>query len=128
MANVAPRLVMARALMRPALAGRRALTSSGPPIIKPVATLMYTYVEDMETKRAPHRAEHLKAARASAANGDLLLGGAFEDMQGGMLLFSSKEAAEEFALADPYVVEGLVPEFAVRTLSAAAGTFHDVME
>ena len=40
-----------------------------------MATLFYTFVEDMGTKRAPHRPAHLAHTRAAEANGDLLLVG-----------------------------------------------------
>jgi hypothetical protein len=87
--------------------------------------LNYVFVDNMAEKRGPHRAAHLAHARAAAANGDLLLGGAFEDMEHGMLLFQSWAAAEKFGMTDPYVLNDLVPHFGVRVLSAAAGSFHD---
>lgn len=87
--------------------------------------LNYVYVDNMAEKRAPFRAAHLAHAREAAAKGDLLIGGAFEDMEHGMMLFRSSAAAEEFGMNDPYVLNELVPHFGIRMLSAAAGSFHE---
>ena len=90
--------------------------------------LNYVYVEGMAEKRLPYRAEHLTLARQAASKGDLLIGGAFEDIENGMMLFKSSDAAEKFAMSDPYVLNDLVPHFGIRMLSAAAGSFHDKMD
>ena len=86
--------------------------------------LNYVYVDGMAEKRGPHRADHLALARAAAAAGELLIGGPFEDMEHGLMLFTSSAAAERFAMSDPYVLNDLVPHFGIRVLSAAVGSFH----
>ena len=47
---------------------------------------------------------------------ELLMVGTFEDAQrdGSMAIFRSREAAEEFAAADPFVLEGVVRRYEVR--------------
>ena len=51
--------------------------------------------------------------------GELLLTGPFADpvdgQPGAMNVFATREAAEEFARADPFVTEGLVASWTVRT-------------
>lgn len=51
--------------------------------------------------------------------GQLLLTGPFEDVQpgqpGAMNVFATREAAEEFASGDPFVTEGVVASWTVRT-------------
>ena len=51
--------------------------------------------------------------------GELLLTGPFADsvegQPGAMNVFTNREAAEEFAAADPFVVEGVVASWTVRT-------------
>ena len=86
--------------------------------------LFYTYVPDMLERRPPFRGAHVRYARASVANGNLLLGGALADpMDGGVLLFSapSKDLVEDFARNDPYVTAGLVTEWKVRAWTTVVG-------
>src|SRR5438046_1183496 len=86
--------------------------------------LIYDVVPDYAGRRAALRAEHLALARAAHARGELVLGGALADpVDGAVLLFrgDSPAAAEAFALADPYVNNGLVTRWRVREWTIVVG-------
>ncbi len=86
--------------------------------------LFYDYPADFRERRAPHRAAHIALANASTARGELQLGGAFtDDPPKGMLLFKAESAAvaEDFARADPYVVNGVVKSWRVREWVTVVG-------
>ena len=85
--------------------------------------LFYDVVPDYAARRPEHRSEHLRLAEESAARGELLLGGAFAEMDGAVLLFrgESSRVAEVFAEADPYVRHGLVTHWRVRTWPTVVG-------
>jgi uncharacterized protein YciI len=77
----------------------------------PYFALHYDYVPDIVARRAPFRPAHLELYRAWRADGRLVMGGAVGDPpHGGLIVFQVPSAAEveEFAAADPYVVNGLV--------------------
>jgi uncharacterized protein YciI len=79
--------------------------------------LIYDLVDDYLERRAALRADHLALARAAHERGELLLAGALADpYDRALLVFAgdSREAAEAFAGADPYVKEGLVTSWSVR--------------
>lgn len=90
--------------------------------------LCYEVVPDYVTRRAAHREEHLRLARAAAARGELVLGGAFDPPVGTALLFrgASPAAAEAFAGADPYVRHGLVSSWRVRPWTTVVGAEAEV--
>jgi uncharacterized protein YciI len=86
--------------------------------------LFYDYVSDYLERRVPLRAVHIAHARAAIARGELVLGGAYADPpDGGVLLFrgESREIAERFAAADPYVLNGLVTGWRVREWTTVVG-------
>ena len=84
--------------------------------------LFYDYVENMAERRAPVRGQHLELATASVGRGELVYGGAFTDpLDGGLLLFRTRAAAEAFAKSDPYVVNGLVTKWRVREWNVVVG-------
>ena len=86
--------------------------------------LIYEVVDDYAERRLPFRAEHLALGRAAYERGELVLGGALADpIDGAVLLFQgdSPAAAEEFARADPYVKNGLVTRWRVRTWTTVVG-------
>jgi uncharacterized protein len=86
--------------------------------------LIYDAADDYAAKRAPHRALHLEKARAAAARGELVLGGAFADpVDGSVLLFKAptRETAEAFARSDPYVLQGVVRSWRVREWTTVVG-------
>lgn len=57
-----------------------------------------------------HQARYLEFMR----RGVLLSLGAFTDRGGAMAVFTSREAAEEFAAGDPFVLRGVVSKWHVR--------------
>ena len=78
--------------------------------------LRYSVAADYLERRAAFRAAHLDHARAAVARGELLLGGAIEDLgEGALLLFAADgpEVVERFAGDDPYVRSGLVSSWRV---------------
>jgi hypothetical protein len=92
--------------------------------------LFYDVVDDYTEGRLPHRAAHLAYARAAVARGDLVLGGALANpVDGAVLLFrgSSPRVAEDFAAADPYVLNGLVTRWRVREWTTVAGNDAQVI-
>mmetsp|Transcript_3932 Transcript_3932/g.5845 ORF Transcript_3932/g.5845 Transcript_3932/m.5845 type:complete len:128 (-) Transcript_3932:45-428(-) len=85
--------------------------------------LRYTFVDGMEEKRAPVRADHLNLIQEGVSTGDIVLAGALiKPIDQGLLIFESKSAAESFAKSDPYVTNGLVPKWDVREWMVVDGT------
>ena len=78
--------------------------------------LLYQSAEDVATNAPPHFPAHKARLDAFAARGDLLMVGTFGDpqAQGSMAIFRSREAAEEFAAGDPFVLDGVVRAWEVR--------------
>lgn len=71
--------------------------------------LVYDYVEDMTTRRAPHRDAHLELIRRYQADGRLVIGGGLGvPVHGGLLAFRDAADAEAFAAEDPYRAAGLI--------------------
>jgi uncharacterized protein YciI len=86
--------------------------------------LIYDTVPDYATRRVPFRPAHLAHAQAAVERGELVLGGALADpIDGAVLLFrsDSPDAAERFAAADPYVLNGLVTTWKVRSWTTVVG-------
>jgi uncharacterized protein YciI len=86
--------------------------------------LFYDVVPDYVTRRAEFRDEHLQKAWAAHARGELVLGGALADPADGVVLLfqgGSPAAAEAFAEADPYVVNGIVTRWRVRPWTTVVG-------
>jgi uncharacterized protein YciI len=87
--------------------------------------LIYSYAPDYMERRGAQRAAHLELAHASAARGELQLGGAVpnDEPPFGLLLFKADSAAvaEAFAAADPYVTEGVVTSWRVREWITVVG-------
>lgn len=67
---------------------------------------------DPEKLRA-HFSAHRARWTAFHERGSLLLIGPLADRQGALAVFTSYEAAEEFARADPFVLHGLVARWTV---------------
>jgi uncharacterized protein len=90
--------------------------------------LFYEVVEDYSVRRIPFRSQHLALAAAAALRGELLLGGAFANpVDGAVLLFSGDgpEVAEAFAKNDPYVQNGLVSRWYIRSWTVVAGCLFE---
>ena len=92
--------------------------------------LFYETAPDYLERRAEFRSEHLARAWEAHARGELILGGALAESMdgvvlpgGAVLLFEgdSPEVAERFAVADPYVRNGLVARWRVRVWSTVVG-------
>lgn len=91
--------------------------------------LIYELVDDYLERRAPLRAEHLRLACEAEGRGELVLGGAVANPPDlAVLLFrgDSPEAAERFAAADPYVLNGLVARWRVREWTTVVGREAEV--
>jgi hypothetical protein len=88
---------------------------------RPHYILFYELVEDYINRRGPLREQHLTLLRAAQQRGEVVLAGALANPPDrAVLVFRSKEAAEAFAQADPYVQNGLVTSWRVRELTAVA--------
>jgi uncharacterized protein YciI len=86
--------------------------------------LFYEVVPDYAERRGAYRSEHLALAWKAHDEGRLILGGAYSDpANGAVLLFQgdSPEVAEAFAQADPYVKNGLVTHWYVRSWNTVVG-------
>jgi uncharacterized protein YciI/heme-degrading monooxygenase HmoA len=86
--------------------------------------LLYELVDDMVTRRAPFREEHLRLAREARERGELVLGGALaEPVDRALLVFhvDDKSKAEAFARKDPYVLNGLAKKWEVLPWNVVVG-------
>jgi uncharacterized protein len=86
--------------------------------------LFYDVAPDYLERRPQFRAEHLALAWQAQARGELVLAGALADpVDGAVFLFrgDSPAAAEAFARADPYVINGLVKVWRVRPWTTVVG-------
>jgi uncharacterized protein YciI len=81
-------------------------------------------VEDFVSRRSAYREEHLRLAQAAHHRGELLLAGAFTDPADRALLVfraADRSQVEEFARNDPYVTNGLVTRWEVRSWNVVIG-------
>ena len=86
--------------------------------------LFYDGAADYLARRPQFRDVHLKHAWAAVERGELVIGGALADpVDGAVLMFSGedKSVAEDFARADPYVLNGLVVHWRVREWTTVVG-------
>ena len=86
--------------------------------------LIYDLARDYLERRGAFRNEHLKLAWEAQERGEIVIAGALADpADKAVLLFSgeSSDAAERFARADPYVVQGLVTQWHVRPWITVVG-------
>ena len=86
--------------------------------------LFYELGDDYLARRSEFRNEHLAKAWAASDRSELVLGGALANpVDGALLLFKgdSPAVAEDFAKADPYVLNGLVKRWYVREWTTVAG-------
>ena len=89
----------------------------------PYFALTYEVVEDFVNQRTPFRPAHLTEVRDAHARGELIMAGALAEPAGALLVFraADKSVAEDFAKADPYVIEGLVKHWTVRPWTVVVG-------
>jgi len=86
--------------------------------------LFYYVADDFVSRRSPYRDDHLRLAREANRRGELLLAGAFSDPPDGALLVfrvPKRSVVEDFARNDPYVVNGLVTRWEVRSWTVVIG-------
>jgi len=78
--------------------------------------LTYRAVEDFLPLAQQHYPAHAARVQEFAGRGTLLLIGTMDEPMNGdaMGVFTTREAAEEFVADDPFVVHGVVGEWAVR--------------
>jgi uncharacterized protein YciI len=78
--------------------------------------LFYESAPDVASKAPAHFPAHKARYQDFHARGLLLMLGTFSNPQdeGSMAVFASREAAEEFAAGDPFVLNGVVSRWYVR--------------
>jgi len=78
--------------------------------------LFYESADDVRSKAPVHFAAHRSRYEEFHARGTLLMLGTFGDPQteGSMAIFTTRAAAEEFAHADPFVLNGVVRNWHIR--------------
>jgi uncharacterized protein len=78
--------------------------------------LFYESADDMLALAREHFPAHQARWKSYLDNGTLIGIGTFGDPQreGSMAIFSSREAAEEFAIDDPFVQYGVVRHWYIR--------------
>jgi hypothetical protein len=83
--------------------------------------LLYELAPDVGAKAASHFAAHRARWVEFNEAGSLLMIGAFGNPQdeGSMAIFTSREAAEEFARGDPFVLHGVVRRWYIREWNEA---------
>ncbi len=86
--------------------------------------LFYDYVEDVLERRAPYRQAHLTLAGEAHQKGTLVMAGALsEPLDGAVLVFRAddRSVVEDFVANDPYVREGLVTGWRIRSWTVVVG-------
>lgn len=85
--------------------------------------LMYEAADDVRDKAPLHFAEHCARWQNYRNDGTLLMIGPFANPDdGAMGIFTTREAAETFALGDPFVLHGVVKSWRVAEwMEAIAG-------
>jgi uncharacterized protein YciI len=78
--------------------------------------LFYESADDVLAKAQAHFDAHLARGNEFHDQGSMLMYGPFGDPQqeGSMAVFASREAADEFAEGDPFVLNGVVRSWFVR--------------
>jgi uncharacterized protein YciI len=83
--------------------------------------LLYESADDALTKAPAHFEAHSARGREFHERGSLVAYGPFGDPQaeGSMAVFTTREAAEEFAREDPFVTGGVVRDWQIREWNEA---------
>ncbi len=77
--------------------------------------LLYESADDVLSKAPAHYPAHSARVDEFHAQGSLLMVGTYADpQQGAMAIFTSRQAAEEFAAGDPFVLNGVVRRWEIR--------------
>jgi uncharacterized protein YciI len=85
--------------------------------------MFYDSADDVASKAPAHFPAHRARLADFHARGALLMVGPFGDPQkeGSMAVFTTREAAEEFAKEDPFVLNGVVRNWYVREWNEILG-------
>jgi hypothetical protein len=86
--------------------------------------LFYYVVDDYVSRRSAYREDHLRLAREAHQRGELLLAGALSDPPDRALLVfrvPDRSVVEDFVRNDPYVINGLVTHWEVRSWTVVIG-------
>jgi len=83
--------------------------------------LFYESAADVGSRAPRHFPAHRARFQEFHARGTLLMIGPFANAQqdGAMAIFTTREAAEEFARGDPFVLNGVVRDWHVREWNEA---------
>jgi uncharacterized protein len=83
--------------------------------------LFYESGDDLPNKAPLHFGAHITRGQEFHERGSLIAYGPFGSPQeeGSMAIFTSREAAEEFAREDPFVVNGVVRNWTIREWNEA---------
>ena len=99
--------------------------SARPPYFIAFFTIAYASVEEAKADAPDLIAAHIARSREMHRRGTLLMAGAFVgDSEGPlrtMAIFTSRDAAEEYAMGDPFVMEGKVTDWHVREWGSILG-------
>jgi uncharacterized protein len=78
--------------------------------------LFYESADDVLAKAPAHFPAHKRRLDDFRARGELLMVGTFGNPQdeGSMAIFTTRDAAEQFAAGDPFVLNGVVRNWYVR--------------
>jgi uncharacterized protein YciI len=79
--------------------------------------LFYESAPDVREKAPAHREAHCALWEAFRAQGTLLMVGPFSNLDGALGIFTTQDAAEEFARLDPFVTNGVVVKWWIREWS-----------
>lgn len=85
--------------------------------------LEYKYVDNMVERRTLYRTGHIALAERYISEKLIVAGGAFvPKVDGAMFIFkSTRSILEAFVKEDPYVTNGLVPEYTIREWNVVVG-------
>lgn len=86
--------------------------------------LFYETVDNYFELRTPFREEHLALANQASAKGKLIMAGALANPPDGAILVfrgDDPDDAEQFALNDPYVKNGLIKRWYIREWTVVVG-------
>ena len=83
--------------------------------------LVYDSADDVAQTAPVHFAAHRARWKDFQAAGTLLLIGPYSDQSGALAVFTTREAAEEFARTDPFVLNGVVRAWSVKEWAEALG-------
>jgi uncharacterized protein len=83
--------------------------------------LFYESADDLAAKAPVHFSAHTQWGQGFHDRGVLIAYGPFGDpqLEGSMAVFTSREAAEEFARGDPFVLNGVVRSWQIREWNEA---------